>query len=77
MNKIDKLLNFHDDIDGFSEKKMESLLAQSVTEHIELAPKNLIVDHKLHHNPYLSRYGADWEKEIVKGGMISLYMCVT
>ena len=74
---IDDLLGNFDEINGISEKLMQSLMTQRVTAHVRKAPDNLFVDHKLQDNPYLSRYGSEWEIEIAKVSMMSSYVCVT
>ena len=56
---------------------MRSLMTQSASAHVEEAPANLNVDHKLHENLYLSRYGIEWGKEIAKVSMMSSYVCIT
>ena len=60
---IDSLLSNNEDINGISEKLMRSLMTQSASAHVEEAQANLNVDQKLRENPYLSRYGIEWETE--------------
>ena len=52
-------------------------MTQSASAHVEEAPENLNLDHKRHENPYLSKYGVEWEKEIAKVSMMSSYVCIT
>ena len=74
---IEELLSNDEDINGVSEKLMCSLLTQSASAHGQEAPANLNLDHKRHENPYLSKYGVEWEKEIAKVSMMSSYVCIT
>ena len=73
---IDNLLGNFDDTGGISEKLMRSLMTQCAKSYAREAPVNLFIDHKLDDNPYLSKYGSDWEEEIEKVSMIPSYLSV-
>ena len=77
IHTIEDLLGHRGNITGISSKALDSLLAQARTAETGCTPSDLVLARKKKENPYLSRYGEDWEEVVSKVSSMSSYTCVT
>ena len=75
---VDMLMTTDDTkVEGCSRARLQTLRQLAAAAQVGAFPADRVIDHRLSHNPYESRYGGTWREEIWKSSSLKQYVCIS